>query len=102
MEQIWKSFILFVKRSLQEKFKNFFPGLCIGLIAGKSLLFAGLPTELVTAGAYVVKYVGTCFLAFGSGLCTSYAAVLIDRWTKNKSLKSNENGKAKKDNERAA
>lgn len=102
MEQIWKSFILFVKRSLSEKFKTFFPGLCMGLLASRALLFSGLPAELVTIGAYAIKYVSTCFLALGSGLCTSYAAVLIDRWTKNKSLNNNENGKSKKDNERAA
>jgi hypothetical protein len=102
MEQLWKSFILFVKRSLFEKFKAFFPGLCMGLIASRALLFSGLPAELVTVGAYIIKYIGTCFLALSSGLCTSYAAILAEKWFKNKSINSNENGKSKKDNERAA
>lgn len=74
----------------------------MGFLASRALLFSGLPAELVTIGAYAIKYVSTCLLALGSGLCTSYAAILIDRWTKQKSLNTPDNGKQKKDNERAA
>lgn len=82
-------FIAFVKSSFQEKFKVFLPGAIVGLFGAKSFLFAGLPSEMVTFGAYALKYIGTVIMAFSSGLATAYAAYLIERY------KEKQNGKIK-------
>jgi len=101
MEHIWTTFKSFVKKSLTEKFKAFFPGSIVGIIAGKSLFFSGLAPELVTIGAYVIKYASTCLLAFGSGLCTSFASVLVSKWSKTEEKNKTKIEEQKKD-DRAA
>lgn len=89
MEQLsyWTRFIHFVKKSLTEKFALFFPGAVIGLLSGKSLLFSGLPAEVITFGAYCLKFVGTVLMAIGSGLGTAYGALVIEKY-KNRQKKS--------------
>lgn len=72
----WSQFILFVKKSCSEKFKTFMPGCVMGFLGGQHLLFSSVAVSVVT---YCAKYVGTVFMAFGSGLATSYAAHVIDR-----------------------
>lgn len=52
----------------------------MGMFGAKSLLFAGLPSEMVTFGAYFLKFVGTIFMAVGSGLGTAYGALLIEKY----------------------
>jgi hypothetical protein len=71
----------------------------MGIVGGKSLLFSGLPAELVTLGAYCAKYIGTLLLAFGSGLATSYAAYLVE---KHKNRSNNGTQKRRKKGDRAA
>jgi hypothetical protein len=80
---IWERVRCFIQDSYSKKFKFSFPGCIMGFIGAKSLLFAGLPAEMVTIGAYVIKYMGTIIMAFSSGLATSYAAYLIEKF-KNK------------------
>jgi len=80
---LWTRFVQFVKESLSNKFKAFFPGCLVGLFSAKSLLFAGLPSEVVTVGAFLAKFVATMVMSFGSGLATSYAAYRFDKF-KNK------------------
>lgn len=75
----WSRFLQFVRESITQKFKAFYPGVIVGLFGAKSLLFAGLSSEMVTLGAYCLKYVGTIVMSFSSGLATAYAAYLIDR-----------------------
>jgi hypothetical protein len=74
---LWNRFVSFIKNCFTEKFKTFLPGCCMGFVGAQHLLWAGVPISLVT---YVVKYVGTVFMAFGSGLATSYAAYIVDRY----------------------
>lgn len=74
------------------------PGCIVGLLCGKSLLFAGLPAELVTFGAYCLKYMATIFMAFGSGLSTAYGAYLIEKYK----IKKDERRTTKNDREKAA
>lgn len=76
---IWTRIKAFIQQSLTSKFKAFFPGCVIGLFGAKSLLFAGLPPEVVTFGAYCLKFMGTVLMAFGSGLGTAYGALLIEK-----------------------
>lgn len=76
---IWERLKNFVQASLTSKFKAFFPGCIIGLFGAKSLLFAGLPPEVVTFGTYCLKFLGTVLMAFGSGLGTTYGALLIEK-----------------------
>lgn len=85
---IWEKFAAFIQQSITEKFKTFYPGVLVGLIGAKSLLFAGLPSEMVTLGTYVIKYIGTILMAFSSGLATAYAGYLIERHKENKNEKS--------------
>lgn len=85
----------FIWGSLTEKFKAFMPGVCMGFVGAQHLLWIGVPVSLVT---YIFKFLGTVLMAFGSGLATSYAAYLIDRYkTKrnegSKPQKKRENGK---------
>jgi hypothetical protein len=54
----------------------------MGLFGAKSLLFSGLPAELVTFGAYCIKFVGTVLMATGSGLGTAYGAYIIEQHKK--------------------
>lgn len=78
-KSVWERIRSFVQDSLTSKFKAFFPGCIIGLFSAKSLLFAGLPDEVVTFGAYCIKFMGTVLMAFGSGLGTAYGALLIEK-----------------------
>jgi hypothetical protein len=93
---IWGKFLSFVKTSFTQKFKAFMPGCVMGFVGSKSLLFSGLPAEMVTLRAYVLKYAGTVFLAFGSGLATSFAAYLVDRYKEKKSPNSSMKMKKRK------
>lgn len=86
---IWEKFAAFIRQSITEKFKTFYPGVLVGLIGAKSLLFAGLSNEMVTLGAYILKYIGTVIMAFSSGLATAYAGYLIEQH------KEKKNGKTK-------
>lgn len=81
----WTRFLSFIRSSFTDKFKAFFPGALVGLFSAKSLLFGGLPTEVVTFGTYILKYIGTVAMSFGSGLATAYGAFLIDRYKEKKS-----------------
>lgn len=92
---IWEKFKIFIRESLTQKFKAFFPGCIMGFIGSRSLLFSGLPAEMVTVGAYVLKYIGTIIMAFSSGLATSYAAFLIEKY-KNKKHHVQQSQKRKK------
>lgn len=76
----WTRFISFIKDSFTQKFKYCFPGCIMGLFGAKSLLFAGLSSEMVTLGAYCLKFVGTVLMATGSGLGTAYGALLIEKY----------------------
>jgi hypothetical protein len=76
---IWRRLKCFIQESLSEKFKVFFPGMCMGFFGAKSLLFSGISAEMVTFGTYVLKYIGTVIMAFSSGLATAYAALLIEK-----------------------
>jgi hypothetical protein len=78
-KSIWDKFVRFIRESFSEKFKYCFPGCLMGFWGAKSLLFAGLSSEMVTIGAYILKYIGTVLMAFSSGLATSYAAYLIEK-----------------------
>jgi hypothetical protein len=57
------------------------PGVLMGFIGGKHLLWA-LP--IVSVVEYCIKFIGTIFMAFGSGLSTAYAAYLIEQHKKKK------------------
>jgi hypothetical protein len=92
---IWSRIRQFVQQSFTEKFKYCLPGCIMGLLGAKSLLFAGLPAEMVTLGAYVLKYVGTVLMAFGSGLATAYAAYLIDQYKNKKNVKQSQKRRKK-------
>ena len=95
MEQsIWSRFRKFIQESLKAKFTAFFSGSCMGLYVSMHFLFAGLPSELVTVGAYILKYIGTCILSFSSGLLTAYGAYLIEKF-KNKKETIGKNKKKK-------
>lgn len=94
----WTRFIQFVRESITQKFKAFYPGVIVGLLGSKSLLFSGLPSEMVTLGAYCLKYIGTVVMSFSSGLATAYAAYLIDR---HKEKKSSPTGTRKRKNKAA-
>ena len=82
---LWSRIRQFIQTSFTEKFKYCLPGCVMGFIGSKSLLFSGLPAEMVTFGAYVLKYIGTVLMAFGSGLATSYAAHLVEKYKEKKS-----------------
>lgn len=77
---LWAKFKTLVQESLSSKFKVFFPGCLIGLFGAKSLLFAGLPAEIVTFGAYCIKFVGTLLMSAGSGLATTWGAKKMEKW----------------------
>ena len=81
---LWQRFRAFVQDSFTQKFKYCFPGICMGFVSARSLLFSGLPAELVTLGSYILKYAGTVVMAFSSGLATSYAAYLIEKHKEHK------------------
>lgn len=101
MEQsIWSRFRKFIQESVKAKFTAFFSGSCMGLYVSMHFLFAGLPSELVTVGAYILKYIGTCILSFSSGLLTAYGAYLIEK-IKNKQ-NVNTTQKKRKKGDRAA
>lgn len=87
---IWQRFKEFIRESLSAKFKFFLPGTIMGFIGGKSLLFSGLPAEVVTFSAYAIKYFGTVLMSFSSGLATAYAAYLVENH------KNKKNGKGQK------
>jgi len=87
---LWARFIQFVRQSITQKFKVFYPGVVLGLFGAKSLLFAGLPAEMVTLGAYIAKYIGTIVMSFSSGLATAYAAYLIEKHKENQKKKTPE------------
>lgn len=89
----WAKFCQFIKSSLQEKFKAFMPGVCMGFIGAQHILWIGVSVSLVT---YIFKFIGTVLMAFGSGLATSYAAYLIDRFK----TKRNESPKPQKKREK--
>jgi hypothetical protein len=84
---IWGKLKSFIQNSFSEKFKYCFPGCIMGFWGAKSLLFAGLGSEMVTIGTYILKYVGTVLMAFSSGLATSYAAYLIEKFKTNSNVK---------------
>lgn len=88
---IWHRLWSFIKGSYTEKFKFAFPGIIIGFYGGKSLFFSGLAAEVVTILAYAVKYIGTVFMAFSSGLATAYAAYLIERHKESQKKSPNQN-----------
>lgn len=90
-----KAFKIFIWESLTQKFKAFFPGCVMGLFGAKSLLFSGLPAEAITFGAYLLKFMGTVLMAFGSGLGTSGGAYLIEKY------KNRKNDKPQKKRERS-
>jgi hypothetical protein len=93
---IWSRLKAFVQQSLTEKFKAFFPGVCMGFIGAQHLLWIGVPITLVE---YAFKFIGTVAMSFFSGLATSYAAYLIEKYkAKNneKPQKKRENGKRDK------
>jgi hypothetical protein len=81
---LWSKFVQLVKESFSSKFKAFFPGCIVGLLSAKSLLFAGLASEVITFWAFLVKFVATVVMSFGSGLATSYAALIIERYKNRK------------------
>ena len=92
MEPFWSRFIAFIKESLTQKFKAFLPGVFMGFISAQHILWIGVPATLVE---YAGKYIGTVFMAFGSGLATSYAAYLIDQYKKKKNgTRTRKKGKA--------
>ena len=96
MEQsIWERLKNFIRESLTQKFQAFFPGCVMGFIGSRSLLFANLPAEMVTIGAYVLKYIGTIIMAFSSGLATSYAAFLIEKYKNKKNVKQSQKRRKK-------
>lgn len=99
-KSIWEKFAHFIRQSTTEKFKTFYPGVLVGLLGAKSLLFAGLSSEMVTLGAYVLKYIGTVVMAFSSGLATAYAGYLIERHKEKKNDK--EKGPKKRQKGKAA
>jgi len=76
---VWAKIQSFLRECFKEKFKIFFPGSLLGLFAGKSLLFSGLPAELVTFGAYLLKFVGTVLMAVASGAATTYGAKWVEK-----------------------
>jgi len=61
------------------------PGMLMGFISADHILWVGVPLSVVE---YCVKYVGTVFMAFGSGLATSYAAYLIEKLKTNTNVTS--------------
>jgi hypothetical protein len=92
---LWERFKQFIQDSFTEKFKYCLPGCIMGLFGARNLLFSGVPAELVTLGAYTIKYLGTVFMAFGSGLATSYAALIIERYKNKKNVKQSQKGRKK-------
>lgn len=97
---LWTKFVQFVKHSLKEKFALFFGGTFIGWFGGMSLFFSGLSPEIITLGAYVLKFMGTLLMAFGSGLGTTAGAKWVERKFEKKSPPTN--GQVKKGKDRAA
>lgn len=93
---LWARFAKFIKSSFQEKFKAFMPGCVMGYIGGQHILFSGVSISMVE---YVVKFTGATFMAFGSGLATSYAAYLVEQ---HKNKKTNGTEKRRKKRDRAA
>lgn len=51
------------------------PGVFMGFVGSKHLFWSGVSLTVVT---YIFKFIGTVFLAFGSGLATSFAAYLVE------------------------
>jgi hypothetical protein len=90
-------FIQFVKESLTEKFALFMPGCIMGFFGGKHIFFSGMADGLVTFGGYCVKYVGTVFLAFSSGLATAFGAYLIDKLKNKQNVAPQKRRKGKTD-----
>lgn len=77
MEQLWSRFKEFVLQSLGQKFKVFFPGVCMGFIGAQHLLWNGFVVSVVE---YVLKFIGTVLMAFFSGLATCYASYCFDKF----------------------
>jgi len=65
----------------------------MGFIGAKHLLWIGVSISMVE-GAF--KAAGTIVMAFGSGLATSYAAYLVDRYKEKKSRVSGEKRRRKR------
>lgn len=96
-KSLWEKFAHFIRQSTTEKFKTFYPGVLVGLFGAKSLLFAGLSSEMVTLGTYVLKYIGTVVMAFSSGLATAYAGYLIERHKEKNNDKQKSSKKGRRD-----
>jgi hypothetical protein len=65
----------------------------MGFVGAQHILWVGLPVSVVT---YATKYAGTIFMAFGSGLATSYAAYLIEQYKNKKNVKQSQKGRKRK------
>ena len=93
MEQsIWSRFTDFVQQSFTQKFKAFMPGVFMGFIGSKSILWDG---EVGTVVIYILKAILTIIMAFGSGLATSYAALIVENH-KNKKNGNQQKGRKRK------
>ena len=77
---LWETFIRFVKTSITEKFKTFFPGMCFGLIGSLNILWTGVSISLVT---FILKLIGTIIMTAASALTTSYIGYRFEKY-KNK------------------
>lgn len=77
---LWARFIGFVKESYLYRLKETFAGIFMGFGISKHLLFAGQLANLV-GGWWLIKAIGSLILAFVTSLLTSYAGVLVKRWT---------------------
>ena len=89
---IWGKFLSFIKASFTQKFKAFMPGCLMGFVGAQHILWVGVSVSLVT---YITKYAGTVFMAFGSGLATSYAAYLIEQYKNKKNVQKSHQRKRK-------
>lgn len=86
-------FLAFLKSLFGEKFKVFFPGVCMGFIGSKHFLWIGIPATWLD---YALRGIGTVVMAFGSGLATAYAAYLVDRLKEKKSPSQKEKNTKRK------
>jgi len=94
---LWNRLIGFVKDSYTKRIRQAFSGVVMGFLAANGLLFSGPMADLVTAGWWIAKGVGSVILAFTTSLATSYGAYLVEQHKNRKNVTQSQRRKRKGD-----
>jgi len=92
---IWRTIVQFIKDSYLVRVKESFLGICMGFSISNNLLFSGELANLVTAGWWICKGLGSLTLAFITSMLTSYGAFLVKKWTEAPEEKKNKSRRKK-------